>query len=357
MGREFVFFEEETMEADLWSLYRQMLRSRLFEEKVMELWDVGHISGEMHLGLGEEAIIAGVVSHLQEGDAMALDHRGTPPLVMRGIDLVSLLRELLGFEDGLCGGWGGHMHLFSQELLAASTGIVGATGPMGVGFALSAQVLRPHNIAVAFFGEGAVNQGMVMESLNLAVVWNLPVLFVCKDNTLSITTYSPSVTGGNLLERARSFGMKARDVDGTDVEQVFSCAGELIRELRDQNGPAFILARCAHFEGHMLGDPLLRVVRHPLQRGKEISGGVVRATLSKKGIPRDDRMKNLWTIASLLKKAAAGQKKKGNDPIYLARQKLLKDKTHLYQIEKDVREEIDEALKAALLTAERDGGN
>lgn len=216
MGKDTDFSSEEvTMEADLWSLYRQMLRSRLFEEKVMELWDAGQISGEMHLDLGEEAIVAGVVSHLQEGDAMALDHRGTPPLVMRGMDLVSLLRELLGQKDGLCGGWGGHMHLFSQELLAASSGIVGATGPMGAGFALSAQNLRPHNIAVAFFGEGAVNQGMVMESLNLAVAWNLPVLFVCKDNELSITTYSPSVTGGNILERVRSFGMETYEADGT----------------------------------------------------------------------------------------------------------------------------------------------
>lgn len=345
------------MDTILWSLYRQMLRSRLFEEKIMEIWEAGHISGEMHLGLGEEAIMAGVVSHLEEGDAMALDHRGTPPLVMRGVDLLSLLKELLGREDGLCGGWGGHMHLFSQAIPAASTGIVGATGPMGIGFALSAQVLRPNSIAAAFFGEGAMNQGMVMESLNLAVVWNLPVLFVCKDNALSITTYSPVVTGGNLLERVRSFGMKACDVDGRDVEQVWSCAGELIKKIRDRNGPAFILARCAHFEGHMLGDPLLRVVRHPLQRGKELSIGLIRAILSKKGTTMDNRLKNLWTITSLLKKSAAGQKTKENDPVYLARQKLLKDKPQLDQIEKEVKEEIGEVVKASLRVQSKEGGN
>jgi TPP-dependent pyruvate/acetoin dehydrogenase alpha subunit len=345
------------MESDLWSLYKQMLRSRLFEEKIIELWNAGHISGEMHLGLGEEAIVAGIIAHLQEGDAMSLDHRGTPPLVMRGIDLVSLLSELLGLKDGLCGGWGGHMHLFSRDILAASTGIVGATGPMGVGFALSAQNLRPHKIAVTFFGEGAVNQGMVMESLNLAVVWNLPVLFVCKDNEMSITTYSPSVTGGNLLERARSFGMDAHEVDGMDVGKVWSIAGEVIQNMRDQNGPVFILAKCAHFEGHMLGDPLLRVVRHPLQRGKEMAGGLVRSTLSMKGVTADNRVKNLRMITSLLKKAAAGQKKKENDPIYLTRQKLLEDKTHLDELEKDVSKEIDRAVKAALLAAEREGGN
>jgi TPP-dependent pyruvate/acetoin dehydrogenase alpha subunit len=345
------------MEPDFWSLYRQMLRSRVFEEKVMELWNAGKISGEMHLGLGEEAIVAGVIAHLQDGDAMALDHRGTPPLVMRDIDLVSLLRELLGLKDGLCGGWGGHMHLFSRDLLAASTGIVGATGPMAVGFALSAQNVRPFNIAVSFFGEGAMNQGMAMESMNLAVVWKLPVLFVCKDNGMSITTYSPSVTGGNLLERARSFGMDAFEVDGMDVEKVWAIAGEAIQNMRDQNGPVFILAKCVHFEGHMLGDPLLRVLRHPLKRGKEMSGGLIRATLSKKGTSKEDRIKRLSGITALLKKAAAGQKKKGNDPLYLTRQKLLKDRPRLDQIEHDVREEIDEAVKAALLEDCREGGN
>lgn len=345
------------MEPDFLSLYRQMLRSRLFEEKVLELWNAGQISGEMHMGLGEEAIVAGVVAHLKDGDAMALDHRGTPPLVMRGIDLVSLLKELLGQKDGLCGGWGGHMHLFSRELLTASTGIVGASGPMAAGFALSAQNLRPHNIAVSFFGEGAVNQGMVMESLNLAVVWNLPVLFVCKDNEMSITTYSPSVTGGSLLERSRSFGMDVLEVNGMDVEKVWETSGEAIQNIRDQNGPVFILAKCAHFEGHMLGDPLLRVVRHPLQRGKEMSGGLIRATLSKRGTTKEDRIKRLTGITTLLKKAAAGQKKKGNDPLYLTRQKLLKDRTQLDQIEKDVREEIDEAVKTALLGDGQEGGN
>lgn len=345
------------MEPDFWSLYRQMLRSRLFEEKVMELWGAGQISGEMHLGLGEEAIVAGVVAHLQDGDAMALDHRGTPPLVMRGVDLVALLRELFGQKDGLCGGWGGHMHLFSRDLLAASTGIVGATGPMAVGFALSAQNLRPRNIAVSFFGEGALNQGMAMESLNLAVAWNLPVLFVCKDNEISITTYSPTVTGGSLLERSRSFGMDTYEVDGMDVEKVWTIAGEAIKNMRDKNGPLFILAKCVHFEGHMLGDPLLRFVRHPLQRGKEMTGGLIRATLSKNGTSKEDRVKRLSGITALLKKAAAGQKKKENDPLYLTRQKLIRDRAHLDQIEHDVREEIDEAIKAALLVKDGEGGN
>ncbi len=131
------------MTPDLWTFYQPMYRSRRFEEAVADLWRQGHISGEMHLGMGEEAVAAGIVAHLQDGDALALDHRGTPPLVMRGVDPVALLREMLGHPDGLCGGRGGHMHLFSPEHLAVSSGIVGAAGPGAVGFALAAQHLRP----------------------------------------------------------------------------------------------------------------------------------------------------------------------------------------------------------------------
>ena len=127
------------MKPNLLALYRQMLRSRRFEESVKDLWEEGRISGEMHLGIGEEAVAAGVVDHLRNEDAMALDHRGTPPLVVRGADLVLLLREFLGSSDGYCSGMGGHMHLLLPEYLAASSGIVGATEPFAAGFALAAQ--------------------------------------------------------------------------------------------------------------------------------------------------------------------------------------------------------------------------
>jgi pyruvate dehydrogenase E1 component alpha subunit len=187
---------------DLWALYRQMFRSRLFEETVAVFWDKGLISGEMHQGTGEEAIIAGTVLQLQKGDAMALDHRGTAAMLMRGVDPVLLMREFLGRPDGLCHGMGGHMHLFSPEHLAASSGIVGSSGPAGVGFALAGRYLRPGTLALSFFGEGAVNEGMMMEAFNLAVTWQLPVIFVCKDNDWSITTKSTSVRGGDLITRA-----------------------------------------------------------------------------------------------------------------------------------------------------------
>ena len=231
---------------DLWALYRLMFRSRVFEEAVARLWQAGQISGEMHLNMGEEAIMAGIVSQLIDGDALALDHRGTAPLLMRGVEPVLLLREFLGQPDGLCGGRGGHMHLFSRDHLAASSGIVGSAGPIAAGFALAAQYLRPDTVAIAFFGDGAINQGMLLESLNLAAAWKLPVLFVCKDNRWAITTQSAAVSGGQLLNRAQGFGLRAIEVDGLDVVAVWQAAQESLQLARSGGGPTFLLAHCVH---------------------------------------------------------------------------------------------------------------
>ena len=186
------------MDLDSVALYRKMLTCRRFEEAIAVLWHEGRISGEMHLGIGEEGINAGVLDHLGDDDAVALDHRGTAGMVLRGVDLAAIAKECIGAADGLCGGMGGHMHLFSKGHLAASSGIVGAAGPTACGFALAAQHLRPGTVAAAFFGEAAMNQGMLMEAMNLAAAWELPVLFVCRDNGIAITTASASVTGGDL---------------------------------------------------------------------------------------------------------------------------------------------------------------
>lgn len=252
------------MQPEIWSLYSLMLKSRLLEQGIATLWHDGLISGEMHLGTGEEAIVAGIVSQLTEGDGMALDHRGTADLVMRGLDPRLIVRELLGYPDGLCAGMGGHMHLFSKEYLAASSGIVGASGPVADGFGLWAQYEKPGAIAVAFFGEGSMNQGMLMESMNLASVWKLPVIFVCKDDGWSITTRSEKMTGGLLNVRAHGLGMPAVDADGFDVVDVWQSARPAIERARAGEGPSFIHACCAHFEGHFLGYQLMRLLREPL---------------------------------------------------------------------------------------------
>lgn len=336
------------MKLDLWDVYRLMLRSRLFEESVRDLWQEGKISGEMHMGLGEEAIAAGIVSHLEDGDAMALDHRGTPPLVIRGVDLVSLLKEFLGCPDGLCRGCGGHIHLFSPEFLAASSGIAGASGPIGAGFALASRLLRPGKIAVSFFGEGAVNQGMILESFNLAVIWKLPLIFVCKDNRLAITTHSPSVTAGRIMERIRGFDLPVFEVDGIDVEAVWQTARDAVSRARRGDGPTFILARCVHLEGHFLGDPYLRLGRHPLAQMKKLSPSLLKSAVSVKGEHLLRRLQGLGKVASLIRQAVSDQKSRKFDPLYHCRLKLKGEKSRLEKIEEEVRAEIEKAVKLAL---------
>jgi len=337
------------MPPDLWSLYALMLKSRLFEEAVAQLWKDGLISGEMHLGTGEEAIVAGVVAQLQAGDAMALDHRGTPPLLMRGVDPVLILRELLGQEDGLCGGMGGHMHLFSREHLTASSGIVGAAGPTAAGFALAARYLRPACLAVAFFGDGAMNQGMLMESMNLASVWNLPVLFVCKDDSWAITTQSSNVTGGGLDERARSLGLLAIETDGRDLVQTWEAVSKAIEHCRAGKGPVFLHATCVHLEGHFLGYQLLRVVRDPLREMPAIAGPLTRAFLHKDGQSLRLRLAGVGVIVSaMLDTLRDPRQDAANDPVVRARLALETDPVRLRELEDAIQQEISQILAIAM---------
>lgn len=333
---------------DLLSLYEGMLKSRLFEKAVTDLWNEGKILGEMHLSMGEEAIVAGIVRHVTEGDAMALDHRGTAAMVMRGVDLTLLFKEFLGRLDGLCKGWGGHMHLFSKAHLAASSGIVGAAGPVASGFALASKHLRPGKVAVAFFGEGAMNQGMLLESFNLAVAWQLPVIFVCKDNAWAITTPSPSVTGGNLLDRAASFGMPVVQADGLDVEKVWNAALGAFERARSGKGPSFLIASCTHLEGHFLGDPLLRVQKHPIQETRKMAGPLLSAITRPKGAPLKERASSLRSILSLVGKSLKEHSFLQEDPLKRAERKLDDRSEELRSVDSRVRQEIQKALEKAL---------
>ncbi len=338
------------MSPDLWALYSLMFRSRLFEEAIARLWQDGSISGEMHLGTGEEAIIAGVVAHLRDGDAMALDHRGTAALLMRGVDPVLILRELLGQPDGLCGGMGGHMHLFSKEHLAASSGIVGASGPAAAGFGLSAQYLHPGAIAVAFFGDGAMNQGMLMESMNLASAWKLPVLFVCKDDGWAITTQSEGVTGGDLMERARGLGLEAVDVDGRDVGEVWEASRVASERARSGLGPSFLHARCVHFEGHFLGFQLIRMTRDLLREMPGIAMPLTGSFLHPGGSDLRERLAGLKTVLEVVVKTLRDPRRDPvNDPVKLTREKLKPKEEHLKELENLIQEEIKAALESALV--------
>jgi TPP-dependent pyruvate/acetoin dehydrogenase alpha subunit len=330
---------------DLLKIYRKMYRSRIFEEHVVQIWNDGLITGEMHTGIGEEAVNAGVVTQLLEGDALALDHRGTSPSIIRGVDAKKLLLEFMGHQQGLSLGMGGHMHIFSKSHLLASSGIVGSSGPVGSGFALAAKYLRPEKIAVSFFGEGAVNQGMMMESFNLASVLKLPVLFVCKDNNMAITTFSTEVTAGDLMKRVASFDMPVKEIDGTDVEIVWEAANEAISRARSGEGPSFLLAKCKRLHGHFLGDPLLRIVHRPFKELGKITPGLLKSTTRIKGASLNERVESIKEVLSLLNRSAKSRYSEKDDPLSLLKNKLRDEAKETEVIEHGVNHEMEIVLR------------
>ncbi len=329
-------------------LYRAMYRARAFELALAELWHQGLITGELHLGTGEEAIAAGVTVHLKRGDGIALDHRGTPFLTLLGVDMGLMLREMLGREDGLCGGRGGHMHLFSFDHLAATSGIVGAAGPLAAGFALAAQRLRPGCVGIAVFGEGAANQGMLMESQNLAAAWSLPLIFICKDNGWAIATRSAAVTGGNLLKRAEAFGLTVQDVDGLDALAVWSAAGKAFETARGGGGPQFLRLTCSRLDGHFLGDSLLRLTRRPLAEGRVALRKILSAAFSLRGGRLGDRAAGLGAIMRILGETRKDLQEGENDPLGRARRALNDQADEISRIHEETDRAISEAVGKAL---------
>ena len=322
-----------------------MCRIRHVEQAAQQLWERGLVSGELHPGVGEEAVAAGVLAHLRDGDALSLDYRSTPPLVARGIELAPFLLELVGDPGGVCGGRAGHMHVMSEPLRAATSGIVGAPGPLACGFALAARRRRHDDVAVAFFGDGAVNEGMLMESLNLAVVWRLPVVFVCKDNGWAVTTRSSRLTGGGLRRRAAGFGLPVVRVDGRDVVAVERGARHAVARARAGGGPTFLLARCRRPQGHMAGDPLRRVTQ-AVGAMREQVGPLLAATRARPGAPPLQRARALAAISSSLLRVSLDARGTRSDPVARLRNRLPSDVAA--DIEGAVRDEVAAALDAVL---------
>lgn len=324
--------------------YEAMARMRAVEESQIRLWDDGLVPGELHTGIGEEGIIAGVLANLTPDDALALDHRPTPALIGRGVDPESLLLEIMGHEAGMNRGQGGHMHLFAPEQRAAGDGIVGSSGPLACGLALAGRRQRPGSVAVAFFGEAATNEGYMMEAFNLASAWRLPVLFVCKDNSWSITTRSSEVTGGRLIDRARAFGLTAAKADGTRVGEVQATAGRLIARMRAGKGPAFLHATCYRPGGHFTTDVLVRLIRDPRREVGEIAPPLL-AALRAPGGSGADRVAALMTLTKRIGAHAVHHARGGRDPLARARRRI--GAQAAARIDLRVASEVGEAERAA----------
>jgi 2-oxoisovalerate dehydrogenase E1 component len=235
-------------------LYRTMLRIRLFEERVRELFQAGVVKGTAHSYAGQEAIAAGVCFHLRREDYIGSYHRGHGHCIAKGARTDRMMAELMAKANGYCGGFGGSMHVADMELnILGANGIVGATMPLGVGAALAAQMRGTDQVSVAFFGDGAANQGVFHESLNLAAVWKLPMLFVCENNQFALNTSIHKTTSvPRIGRRAVSYGVPGVTVDGNDVFAVYSAAEEAVARARSGLGPSLIEAKTWRHTQHSL---------------------------------------------------------------------------------------------------------
>ncbi len=236
---------------ELLQLYERMLLIRRTEERLSADSAAGKLPGAVHLYIGEEAVATGVCAHLADRDYVTSTHRGHGHYLAKGGDLRAMMAEIWGKREGICRGMGGSMHVadISKGILGAN-GIVGAGLAIATGAAFGARLDGDGKVAVCFFGDGASNQGVLMETLNVSTLWQLPVIFVCENNLFSEFTPSREVTAGRIADRARAFAMPTAEIDGNDVLAVWQAAGEAVDRARAGDGPSFIEARTYRIQGH-----------------------------------------------------------------------------------------------------------
>ena len=236
-------------------MYQQMAKIRAFEEQVNELYKSAKMPGLAHLYSGEEAVAVGVCEALQKTDYITSTHRGHGHCLAKGASIDRMFAELLGKEAGYCKGKGGSMHIADPDSgnLGANA-IVGGSAGIATGAAFSAKMRKSNQVAVCFFGEGALGQGLLYEVMNMASLWKLPVIYVCENNLYNEYTHHSETTAGELVARAQAFGIHTEIVDGQDVHLVYATTQKLVERARRGEGPAFLQCNTYRYYGHHVGD-------------------------------------------------------------------------------------------------------
>lgn len=241
----------------LHKIYHTMVRIRMFEERIMELFQQGRLPGFLHVSIGQEAVPSGFCAHLRDIDYISSTHRGHGHVIAKGARLDRMMAELYGKKTGYCKGKGGSMHIADLDLgILGANGIVGAGIPIATGTALAFKMRRTDQVVVCFFGDGAANTGAFHEGLNLASVWNLPVVFVCENNQYAEST--PQRVHQKIKDisvRALAYDIPGETVDGMDVLEVYRVASEAIARARGGGGPTLVECKTYRFHGHYVGDP------------------------------------------------------------------------------------------------------
>lgn len=235
-------------------LYQTMLRIRRFDERTVELFNEGLVKGTAHSYVGEEAVATAVCAHLTTDDSIISNHRGHGHCIAKGARLDLMMAELMGREDGYCRGLGGSMHIAALDMnILGANGIVGAGVPIGAGAALANKLRKNDKVVVSFFGDGAANQGVVHETMNLAAVWKLPLIFVCENNKYALSTDNTRTTAGEgVAARAPAYGIPAARVDGNDLVAVYHAVGEAVARARRGEGPSCVEAVTYRWGGHSM---------------------------------------------------------------------------------------------------------
>lgn len=301
---------------ELMEMQRRMLRIRYFEERVIQLVERGEIVGAAHSYIGEEAVAVGACMALRDDDWITGNHRSHGHPIAKGGDVNKAMAELLGKSTGFCKGKGGSMHLadFSIGILGES-GILGSSIPTAVGAALGSQLQGNDRVAVPFFGDGASNEGAFHESVNLAAVWKLPVVFLCENNQYAVTSsFKKMVASDNISDRSVAYNIPGVLVDGQDVIAMYEAVSEAVARARAGQGPSLVEGRTYRYYDHSLG--LNRIVQDPYRQNEEVEE---------------------W---------------KKRDPIDIHKERLLSQniatQEELYEMESQVMAQIDEAVEFAL---------
>ncbi len=236
-------------------MYQQMSKIRAFEDQANQLYLSAKMPGLTHMYSGQEAVAVGVCEALRRDDYITSTHRGHGHCLAKGAEFEPMFAELLGKAAGYCRGKGGSMHIADQDSgnLGANA-IVGGSAGIATGAAMSAKMRGTDQVAVCFFGEGALGQGLFYEVMNMAQLWKLPVIYVCENNMYNEYTHYSETTAGELMGRAQAFGIQSREADGQDVRQVYLTALDLVERARNGDGPAFLLCHTYRFHGHHVGD-------------------------------------------------------------------------------------------------------
>src|SRR5512147_1728529 len=252
--------------------YRQMLVIRKFEETIRSLYQQGKIRGSFHPCVGQEATAVGGCWALRKDDYMTCTYRGHGQAIAKGLSVRAAMAEMLGKATGCSKGKGGSMHFTDPAVgLLGANAIVGAGVPHAAGAALASQLQKKDNIALAYFGEGAVNQGVFLETLNLAAVWKLPLLLVCENNRYSEMTPSYETTSNvETYQRAAAFGIESVQIDGNDLELMYDTVEQAAAKARSGGGPTYIEAMTYRLWGHMMGDPEVYRTKEEVAQARKV---------------------------------------------------------------------------------------